>query len=91
MQGGYASDRFAQGTVDVDAYRLAAWHLLDVFIYFSHSFVTIPPPTWLNAAHRHHVPVGSVLLVEKQYVVHSSLILSADSTPNILYRGCAVT
>ena len=40
-----------------EAYRLNAWHCVDTFVYFSHHLVTIPPPGWINAAHRNGVPV----------------------------------
>ena len=42
-----------------EAYRLNAWHCVDVFVYFSHHLVTIPPPGWINAAHRNGVPVSA--------------------------------
>jgi hypothetical protein len=28
------------------------WQRIDIFVYFSHSLVTLPPPVWTNAAHR---------------------------------------
>ncbi|KAG8085234.1 hypothetical protein GUJ93_ZPchr0010g9281 [Zizania palustris] len=32
------------------------WHLIDVFVYFSHYLVTLPP-CWINAGHLHGVKV----------------------------------
>ena len=40
------------------------WQLIDIFVYFSHHFVTIPPPCWTNAAHTHGVPVLGTLITE---------------------------
>jgi mannosyl-glycoprotein endo-beta-N-acetylglucosaminidase len=53
MMGGYTSqDGSPEGGTDADIYRIYDWHLLDIFVYFSHNMVTIPPPGWTNAAHR---------------------------------------
>lgn len=39
--------------------------LVDEFIYFSHSFLTVPSATWVNCLHRHGIPVvGSFVLQE---------------------------
>ena len=55
MMGGYQVDRFVQGAQTVEDYHYYHWHLIDAFIYFSHNLVTIPPPSWTNAAHQHGV------------------------------------
>ena len=55
MMGGYQVDRFVQGLQTVEDYHYYHWHLIDAFIYFSHNLVTIPPPSWTNAAHQHGV------------------------------------
>lgn len=39
------------------AYRLSHWRHIDVFVYFSHHLVTIPPVGWIQAAHLHGVKV----------------------------------
>jgi mannosyl-glycoprotein endo-beta-N-acetylglucosaminidase len=58
MQGGYCDDAAPQGGGNPDAYGIWHWHLVDVFVYFSHYLVTIPPPCWINAAHLHGVKVN---------------------------------
>jgi mannosyl-glycoprotein endo-beta-N-acetylglucosaminidase len=58
MQGGYRNDAAPQGGGNPDAYGIWHWHLVDVFVYFSHYLVTIPPPCWINAAHLHGVKVN---------------------------------
>lgn len=40
------------------------WSAVDYFCYFSHNYVTIPPSGWLNAAHRHGVPVLGTYIAE---------------------------
>jgi len=57
MAGGYLDDKWIQGGTNPDAYAIWHWHLIDVFVYFSHSLVTLPPPSWTNTAHRHGVKV----------------------------------
>lgn len=62
MMGGYLNDRFVQGHANSDDYNFYHWQHISVFIYFSHNFVTIPPPCWTNAAHRHGVlSLGTVI------------------------------
>lgn len=56
-KGGYQEDKWVQGKEGMEGYVLWHWHLVDMFVYFSHSLVTIPPPGWINAAHKHGVPV----------------------------------
>jgi mannosyl-glycoprotein endo-beta-N-acetylglucosaminidase len=53
MKGGYLQDRFDNGGAFEDAYQIFHWNTVDVFIYFSHTLVTIPPRTWI-AACRHN-------------------------------------
>ncbi|GAA0155054.1 deaminase [Lithospermum erythrorhizon] len=57
MAGGYVDDKWVQGGGNADAYGIWHWYLIDVFVYFSHYLVTLPPPCWTNAAHKHGVKV----------------------------------
>lgn len=45
------------GSPNSKAYSFIQWNLIDVFVYFSHHFITIPPPCWVHAAHLHGVPI----------------------------------
>ena len=56
-KGGYHEDKWVQGHEGHEGYALWHWHLIDVFIYFSHSLVTLPPAGWINAAHKNGVQV----------------------------------
>ena len=56
--------RFVQGFGSCDCYVIYHWQLIDIFVYFSHYFVTIPPPCWTNAAHTHGIPVLGTLITE---------------------------
>ncbi|KAH7944241.1 hypothetical protein HPB52_017578 [Rhipicephalus sanguineus] len=61
----YKEDRFIHGTDEAHGYRFHHWQVIDTFIYYSHNMVTIPPPGWISAAHRHAVKVlGTFILGE---------------------------
>ncbi|CAH8677027.1 unnamed protein product [Schistosoma haematobium] len=65
MAGGYlSSDRTVNFTCVFPAFRFVHWHLVDIFIYFSHQFITIPPVSWINLAHRQGVSVYGTVIME---------------------------
>ncbi|XP_002273683.3 cytosolic endo-beta-N-acetylglucosaminidase 1 isoform X5 [Vitis vinifera] len=64
MAGGYLDDKWVQGGTNEGAYAIWHWYLMDVFVYFSHSLVTLPPPCWTNAAHKHGVKVLGTFITE---------------------------
>ncbi|WMV33591.1 hypothetical protein MTR67_026976 [Solanum verrucosum] len=64
MAGGYLDDKWIQGGNNPDAYAIWHWYLIDVFVYFSHSLVTLPPPCWINTAHKHGVKVLGTFILE---------------------------
>ncbi|XP_041000722.1 cytosolic endo-beta-N-acetylglucosaminidase 1 isoform X2 [Juglans microcarpa x Juglans regia] len=64
MEGGYVDDKWVQGGTNPEAYAIWHWYLIDVFVYFSHSLVALPPPCWINTAHRHGVKVLGTFMAE---------------------------
>uniref|UniRef100_A0A3Q0S2Z3 Cytosolic endo-beta-N-acetylglucosaminidase n=1 Tax=Amphilophus citrinellus TaxID=61819 RepID=A0A3Q0S2Z3_AMPCI len=64
MMGGYLDDRFVQGTNAEAPYAFYHWQYVDIFNYFSHHLVTIPPAVWTNAAHKHGVIVIGTFITE---------------------------
>ncbi|XP_077022263.1 cytosolic endo-beta-N-acetylglucosaminidase isoform X2 [Tamandua tetradactyla] len=64
MMGGYLDDRFIQGSAVQGPYSFYHWQYIDIFVYFSHHMVTIPPVGWTNAAHRHGVCVLGTFITE---------------------------
>ncbi|MCO5573916.1 hypothetical protein L7F22_027692 [Adiantum nelumboides] len=77
MKGGYQDDRWVQGSPNSDAYSIWHWHLIDIFIYFSHSLVTLPPPCWVNAAHRHGVQVSSSFFTFLACILFCNIVFKA--------------
>uniref|UniRef100_UPI0037E87BA4 cytosolic endo-beta-N-acetylglucosaminidase n=1 Tax=Semicossyphus pulcher TaxID=241346 RepID=UPI0037E87BA4 len=64
MMGGYLDDRFVQGTHVEAPYAFYHWQYIDIFNYFTHNLVTIPPAVWTNAAHKHGVVVIGTFITE---------------------------
>ncbi|NXR15418.1 ENASE acetylglucosaminidase, partial [Semnornis frantzii] len=64
MRGGYIDDRFIQGSATRNPYVFYHWRYIDIFVYFSHHTVTIPPVCWTNAAHKNGVPVLGTFITE---------------------------
>ena len=66
MKGGYTpADKFPQNSKgDPTSFSIYHWHLIDIFVYFSHHLVTIPPPGWINITHRHGVQCLGTFITE---------------------------
>ncbi|KAM4717208.1 cytosolic endo-beta-N-acetylglucosaminidase isoform 2-T4 [Anableps anableps] len=64
MMGGYLDDRFVQGTSSEAPYAFYHWQYIDIFNYFTHQLVTVPPAVWTNAAHKHGVIVIGTFITE---------------------------
>lgn len=58
-------------------YTFYNWSHIDIFVYFSHHFITIPPVCWINAAHQN----GVKILGNSIFVV--VLFISLPSPSNI--------
>ncbi|XP_078081658.1 cytosolic endo-beta-N-acetylglucosaminidase isoform X2 [Mustelus asterias] len=64
IAGGYLSDRFIQGVHEENPFVFYHWLYIDIFVYFSHHMVTIPPVCWTNAAHKHGVAILGTFITE---------------------------
>ncbi|CAF2058951.1 unnamed protein product [Rotaria magnacalcarata] len=65
MKGGYLEDKHIQGCqTNEPCYRFFRWHLIDIFIYFSHELVTIPPVVWIDCAHKNGVQILGTFITE---------------------------
>ncbi|GMH04183.1 hypothetical protein Nepgr_006022 [Nepenthes gracilis] len=81
MGGGYLDDKWIQGSSNPDAYSIWHWYLIDVFVYFSHNLVTLPPPCWTNDAHKHGIKVLGTFITEwnEGRTVCNTLLLTKES------------
>jgi hypothetical protein len=58
MAGNYLGDSSVCGSkFENHPYQLTHWGIVDIFVYFSHNFITIPPLSWINCGHRHGAKV----------------------------------
>lgn len=82
MMGGYTKqDISPEGGADADIYRIYQWHLIDIFVYFSHNMISIPTPGWTNAAHRNGTQcLGTFILEWKEGTAASSDIFKDGPT-----------
>lgn len=57
MKGGYLEEESDDGTLisegSPNPYVFLNWWNIDIFCYFSHNFVTIPPTAYISLAHSH--------------------------------------
>ena len=49
---------------NVPIYSFFHWWYIDVFVYFSHHFITVPPAVWTNQAHSHGVLMLGTFITE---------------------------
>ncbi len=66
LKGGYLQDRFASGAAGLadPPYVFGLWSAVDLFVYFSHHFVSPPPLGWISAAHRNGVRAMGTIITE---------------------------
>lgn len=78
FNAGFLLFRFTQGTYSEAPYAFYHWQYIDIFNYFTHNMVTIPPAVWTNAAHRHGV---LVLGEQRDGYIKESLLASDAHIP----------
>eukprot|EP01132_Coremiostelium_polycephalum_P006147 gene6147-7657_t len=100
MNGYLVSDRYTQGfrsvleysesitkdQSEIDlAYNFIHWPLIDIFIYFTHHRISIPPVGWIDAAHRNGVKIMGTFITEWDGGVIDSCLL-VDGPPQVSNR-----
>ncbi|CAI9722477.1 cytosolic endo-beta-N-acetylglucosaminidase-like isoform X1 [Octopus vulgaris] len=85
MKSGYLEDRYLQNVLKEDGYRFFNWQYLDLFVYFSHHFITIPPVGWVSSAHCNRVPILGTVITEnhKGAKICKQLLQSRESYENV--------
>lgn len=71
-------------------YRFNHWAYIDVFVYFGHYTVTIPPPGFTNIAHQHGVKMLGTLIFEWDAGAREAkLMLNGKQVlhPDVLKKG----
>ncbi|VDN50979.1 unnamed protein product [Dracunculus medinensis] len=67
MRGGYLPEERLEGCVInelTNPYIFFHWWYIDIFVYFSHNFITIPTVGWINQAHQHGVLILGTFITE---------------------------
>ena len=83
MMGGYVEDSNVQGEVGAvkqRSYNYLYWEFVDIFIYFSHTRLTIPPVNRTNTAHRHGVRVLGTFITEWEAGANDNVLLLSEKT-----------
>jgi mannosyl-glycoprotein endo-beta-N-acetylglucosaminidase len=77
MRGGYEWDNSQGIQQRCNGYNFRFWALVDIFIYFSHYRVTIPPAQWINCCHRNGaLCLGTIITEHAEGVTENSILLS---------------
>merc|ERR1711935_561056 len=78
----YAINDFNGGyNMDVDVYYrkgFGGWDVVDAFVYFGHTHVTVPPVSWINDCHARNIPILGTVIVE-DYAAAQSLADNQES------------
>ncbi|XGW18321.1 hypothetical protein V3C99_002728 [Haemonchus contortus] len=68
MKGGYLEEESDSGIIISEGapnpYVFLNWWNIDIFCYFSHNFITIPPIGYINIAHQHGCLVLGTFITE---------------------------
>lgn len=56
--------RYINGCSQGNGYTFYRWSNIDIFVYFSHHFITIPPIGWIELAHKNNVQILGTLITE---------------------------
>ena len=56
--------RYISGSAYVDAFQIFSWNYIDIFCYFSHNLLSIPPISWINCCRLHGAKAFGTLITE---------------------------
>jgi mannosyl-glycoprotein endo-beta-N-acetylglucosaminidase len=88
-KGGYLDDANVQGSPAEKCYTLSKfWSLIDIFVYFSHHTITIPPVCWTQAAHTNSVSVLGTIITEGEHGQLENLLMIFGDLKNKSSFSC---
>ena len=65
-------------------YRFNHWDYVDIFVFFGHYTVTVPPPSYTDIAHEHGVKVLGTLIFEWEHGgKEAEIMLSGKISPDV--------
>ena len=80
LAGGYKEDKWNHGySKSSFTYRFLHWECCDIFIYFSHSRIAMPPYNHINLAHSFGTKVLGTFITEGDIGIHFRTIISVFS------------
>lgn len=85
FKGGYLNDKYHQGTDESHVYYFRQWSMIDIFIYFSHHRITIPPSSWINIAHKNGVKILGTIITEGDEGTEETMTLIYGQNDNQMY------
>ena len=91
MQGGYKEDHMnfnlkQKGKMN---YRFNHWSICDIFIYFSHYLVSVPPKNYIDVSHRMGTQVLGTVITEGELGTSNNLQLFTQKYADRLIELCA--
>ncbi|KAJ1506802.1 hypothetical protein HMI54_004790 [Coelomomyces lativittatus] len=96
MMGGYTDeDNYAHGNSELDqVFTLHFWQFIDIFVYFSHKRITIPPVQWTLLAHQHgSLCLGTMIFEWEESLPDLHFFMYADSPrdhKNLSFACCDI-
>jgi mannosyl-glycoprotein endo-beta-N-acetylglucosaminidase len=85
MKNNYLDDKYYQGSNESKSFEFYHWQYIDIFIYFSHHFVTIPPEQWINASHENNCRCLGTLITEwKDGIIICNEMLKDEQTIDLI-------
>ncbi|XP_045476472.1 cytosolic endo-beta-N-acetylglucosaminidase [Harmonia axyridis] len=93
-KGGYLEDRHLIVELDTgNQYTFYNWSHIDIFVYFSHNFITIPPLCWINAAHQKGVKILGTFITEwdEGIAICKDIFKDMSTMQSLIKKLCKIT
>ena len=86
MMGGYIEDNINNNLKNSKyCYRFNHWQLTDIFIYFSHNFISLPPKNYIDIAHRTDTLILATIITEGEQGYRLNKFLLEGKDNNLYY------